>query len=66
MGDELDVGTDISRDIALSLLNGGLAVPVKRTAVETADEPVHVGGGWYRVKGAKVKGKEAAYAALEG
>ena len=64
-GDEYEVGTNISRAQAADLLNAGHAVPI-RQPIETADDPVHIGNGWYRVKGRKIRGKDAAYAALEG
>lgn len=58
-GQELEVGVDIPRDRALMLLNGGIAVPAVERAVETADYPKHVGGGWYLLAdGRKVRKSE--------
>lgn len=59
-----EVGPDITRALALEFLSSGLAVAVKDTGTETAEYPVHVGGGWYETSaGDRVRGKEAAIAA---
>lgn len=66
-GAVLKVGQDIDKQVALQFLNGGLAVAVADVGVETAEFPVHTGGGWYRLSdGRKVQGKEAAEAAEAG
>jgi len=60
-GTELDVGPDMSKERAMSLLNSGLAVPVKDAGAENARYPLHTGGGWYQLSdGSKVQGKGAA------
>jgi hypothetical protein len=65
-GRELEYGTEIPKDRAMQLLNGGLAVPVREVEVETADEPVHIGAGWYRLPdGRKIRGKVEAAKAME-
>jgi len=57
----LTVGSDISKELAMSFLNGGIAVPVKRAGGETAEYPVHVGGGMYETSsGQRIRGKAAA------
>ena len=62
-GEVLEVGSEIDKKEALSLLNSGLAIAESGRA-ETAEFPVHTGGGWYRLSnGEKRQGKEAAQAA---
>lgn len=65
-GRELVVGTDIEKARALKYLNAGLAVAVTDTGAETAEFPVHTGGGWYRLSnGERVQGKAAAETAQQ-
>lgn len=64
----LELGEDIPKDLAMSFLASGIAVPVKRQAAETAEYPIHVGGGMYELSnGNRIRGKAAArQAELEG
>jgi len=60
-GRVLDVGTDIDKANAMSFLNGGIAVVVKQSQGETAEYPIHVGGGMYELSsGTRIRGKAAA------
>ena len=66
-GDVLEYDKDIPKDRARMLLNGGLATPVRDQPIETADKPVHKGRGVFELPdGRRIKGKQAAYAAMEG
>lgn len=63
-GQVLTVGQDIEKTQALSFLNSGLAVAQADVGVETAEFPVHKGGGHYTLSdGSTVQGKDAALAA---
>lgn len=60
-GQILTVGADIKKEMAMSFLNGGIAVVVKRVDGETAEYPIHVGGGMYELSsGKRIRGKAAA------
>lgn len=60
-GKELIVGTDIEKARALKYLNAGLAVAIADAGAETAEYPVHKGGGYYQLSdGSQVRGKDAA------
>ena len=60
-GQVLTVGAEIPKDRAMSFLNGGLAEVIKQSQGETAEYPVHVGGGMYELSsGKRIRGKAAA------
>lgn len=63
-GEELLVGEEIPKQQALRFLNSGLAVAIADANAETAEYPVHKGGGYYQLSdGSQVRGKDAAVAA---
>ncbi len=60
-GQILTVGAEIQKEMAMSFLNGGLAVVIKQSQGETAEYPIHVGGGMYELSsGKRIRGKAAA------
>jgi len=60
-GQVLTVGAEIEKEMAMSFLNGGIAVVVKQSQGETAEYPIHVGGGMYELSsGKRIRGKAAA------
>lgn len=60
-GQVLTVGAEIEKEMAMSFLNGGLANVVKQSQGETAEYPIHVGGGMYELSsGKRIRGKANA------